>query len=49
MQSIKIYKIFLGVNVVDYSGYPDCRKEFIDGFEKLINFSTKKVYVVKNL
>ena len=37
-----IENIFLGVNAVDYSGYPDCRKEFIDGFEKLINFSTKK-------
>ena len=37
-----IEKIFLGVNAVDYSGYPDCRKEFIDGFENLINFSTKK-------
>ena len=35
--------IFLGINAIDYSGYPDCRKEFIDGFEKLINFSTKKV------
>lgn len=37
-----IGKIFLGVNSIDYSGYPDCRKEFIDGFENLINFSTKK-------
>jgi len=34
--------IFLGVNSLDYSGYPDCRKEFISGFEKLINISTKK-------
>ena len=37
-----ISKIYIGVNEVDYSGYPDCRKEFIDGFEKLINYSTKK-------
>ena len=43
-----IDKIFLGVNAVDYSGYPDCRKEFIDGFEKLINFSTKKGLCNKN-
>ena len=34
--------IFLGVNALDYSGYPDCRKEFINGFENLINLSTKK-------
>jgi len=37
-----IDKIFIGVNAIDYSGYPDCRQEFIKGFEKLINFSTKK-------
>ena len=41
-ESKEIENIFLGVNAVDYSGYPDCRKEFIKGFEKLINFSTKK-------
>ena len=34
--------IFIGVNAIDYSGYPDCRKNFIDNFEKLINKSTKK-------
>ena len=37
-----IDNIFIGVNAIDYSGYPDCRKNFIENFEKLINRSTKK-------
>ena len=37
-----IDNIFIGVNSIDYSGYPDCRKTFIDDFENLINKATKK-------
>jgi 7-cyano-7-deazaguanine synthase len=34
--------IFIGVNAVDYSGYPDCRPEFIAAFQQLISLATKR-------
>lgn len=38
---LESYNIFIGVNVVDYSGYPDCRPEYIAAFEGMANLATK--------
>jgi 7-cyano-7-deazaguanine synthase len=37
---LKAYDIFIGVNALDYSGYPDCRPEFIHAFEETANLAT---------
>jgi 7-cyano-7-deazaguanine synthase len=38
---IESFDIFIGVNALDYSGYPDCRPEYISSFEKTANLATK--------
>jgi 7-cyano-7-deazaguanine synthase len=40
-ESLGAFDIFVGVNCVDYSGYPDCRPEFLRAFEALANLATK--------
>ena len=39
---LQAYDIFIGVNDVDYSGYPDCRIEFIQAFERVANLATRE-------
>lgn len=38
---LKVGDIFIGVNAVDYSGYPDCRPEYIDAYQRMANLATK--------
>ena len=38
---LKTGDIFIGVNALDYSGYPDCRPDYIEAFEKMANLATK--------
>lgn len=38
---LSAFDIFIGVNAVDYSGYPDCRPEYIDAYEKMANLATR--------
>ena len=40
-ESRRIGDIFIGVNVLDYSGYPDCRPEYIEAFQRMANLATK--------
>jgi 7-cyano-7-deazaguanine synthase len=39
---LQAHDIFIGVNAVDYSGYPDCRPEFIDAFARMANLATRE-------
>lgn len=40
-ETLHISELFIGVNALDYSGYPDCRPEYIEAFEKMANLATR--------
>lgn len=40
-ETLNVEDIFIGANVVDYSGYPDCRPEYLNAFEQMANLATK--------
>lgn len=41
-ESLGAYDVFVGVNAMDYAGYPDCRPEYINAFEAMANLATKQ-------
>ena len=47
-ETLESFDIFIGVNALDYSGYPDCRPEYIDSFERTANLATKAGVSGKN-
>ena len=40
-EAMSAFDIFIGANALDYSGYPDCRPEFLDAFERTANLGTR--------
>ena len=40
-ETLEINTIFMGVNALDYSGYPDCRPEYIEAYQQMANLATK--------
>jgi 7-cyano-7-deazaguanine synthase len=48
-ETIDAEAIFIGVTATDYSGYPDCRPEYIEAFQKMVNLATKKCIEGKSI
>lgn len=48
-ETLSCYDIFIGVNAIDYSGYPDCRPEYIEAFDKMANLATKSAIEGKKI
>ena len=48
-ETIDAEAIFIGVTATDYSGYPDCRPEYIEAFQKIVNLATKKCIEGKSI
>lgn len=48
-EDIDASAIFIGVNAVDYSGYPDCRPEYIEAYQKMLNLATKNTVEGKGI
>ena len=48
-ETIDAEKIFIGINSIDYSGYPDCREVFIKKFQELVDVATKKTVEGKKI
>ncbi len=42
-ETVGAFDIFVGVNCVDYSGYPDCRPEYLEAFEAMANLATRRI------
>jgi 7-cyano-7-deazaguanine synthase len=45
-EALNAQRIFIGVNALDYSGYPDCRPEYIEAYQRMANLATKSGRVV---
>ena len=48
-EALEAQDIFIGVNALDYSGYPDCRQEYVEAFQRMANLATKSAIEGKTI